>query len=445
MESDILIEKRQHPPKVFFGWWIVLVTGILSGLGHGIYSYGMSALFKPLSAELGLNRAVTSVATGIGWLNHDISSPVTGWACDRFGPRWFIAVGVFIIGVGLTLMNFITSALTYYIVWGVLIGSGINLALTVSVDKTLTNWFIRKRGLAQGMKFGLLGLVSVIIVPVVSWLVVIVGWRMTCVIFSVVMYIGTPFAWYFVRQKRPEYYGMMPDGAGMGGDTVEDIEALVERGMEYATMHEETEFTLRQAMKTSTYWILMCGQACQTIVSGGFIIHVIPFLTDMGITPTVAGGMMGLMVFFTVPSRFFSGLMADRFEKRHLHLLLAISFFFQAIGFISFLLHQSLFTVYVFLILFGFGSGANTPLSILTRGRYFGRKAYGSISGTSTLFQAPLSLGSPIFAGWVYATTGSYMMALILFTALFILATILIMMVRPPQPPNQITDINKFM
>ena len=238
---------------------------------------------------------------------------------------------------------------------------------------------------------------------------------------------------------------MMPDGAGIGGETVEDIEALVERGMEYATMHEETEFTLRQAMKTSTYWMLMCGQACQTIVSGGFIIHIIPFLTDMGITPTVAGGMMGLMVFFTVPSRFFSGLMADRFEKRHLHLLLASSFFFQTVGIISFLLHQSLFTAYVFLILFGFGHGANTPLSILTRGRYFGRKAYGSISGTSTLFQAPLSLGSPIFAGWVYDTTGSYMMALSLFTALFILATILTMMVRPPKPPSQITDINKFM
>jgi MFS family permease len=343
MKNSTLVETRKHSPKVFFGWWIVVVTGVLSGLGHGLYSYGMSALFKPLSAELGLNRAVTSAATGIGWLNHDISSPITGWACDRFGPRWFIAIGVFIIGVGLTLMNFVTSAWSYYIVWGILISSGINLALTVSVDKTLTNWFIRKRGLAQGIKFGLLGLVSVIIVPVVSWLVVIVGWRMTCVIFSVLMYIGTPFAWYFVKQKRPEYYGMMPDGAGMGGDSVEDIEALVERGMEYATMHEETEFTLRQAMKTSTYWMLIVGQAVQTI-GFGFIIHVIPFLTDMGIPSTVAGGMMGLMVFFTVPSRFFSGLIADRFEKRYLHFLLVSSFFFQAAGFISFLLHKSLFS-----------------------------------------------------------------------------------------------------
>jgi hypothetical protein len=55
MKNDILIEKRKHSPKVFFGWWIVLVTGILSGLGHGLYSYGMSALFKPISAELGSN------------------------------------------------------------------------------------------------------------------------------------------------------------------------------------------------------------------------------------------------------------------------------------------------------------------------------------------------------------------------------------------------------
>jgi cyanate permease len=58
---------------------------------------------------------------------------------------------------------------------------------------------------------------------------------------------------------------------------------------------------------------------------------------------------------------------------------------------------------------------------------------------------APISLASPIFAGWVYDTTGSYMMAFVLIAAFFILATILITMVRPPRPPSQVTDVNKFM
>ena len=418
-------------PKVFFGWWTVLFTGIISGLGHGFYGFGMSVFFKDLAMELGLSRALTSVAAGIGRLEGGITSPLTGWLADRYGPRWVIFTGVLVAGIGMVLMNFITTIGAYIIAWGVLTGVGLNIGLTIAVDKTLNDWFVSKRGLAQGTKFALIGLGGVIVLPVVTWLVTWQGWRMTCLIWGVVLFAGSPLTLIFVKQKRPEYYGMLPDGAQRESDGRD----MIKQGEDYASSFKEREHTFKQAVKTQAYWLLTTSFGIQSIIYGGLIVHMIPFLTDMGIERTIAGRMMGMMVFFTIPSRFLGGLIVDRIGKGRLSLLLAGAFFLQAAGIIALLIDRSMTSLYVFLILFGLSSGASTPLYILMIGRYFGRKAFGSILGSSLAIRAPLSLVAPVFTGWVYDTFGNYTPAFTLFAALSAIAALLACLARPAELP----------
>ena len=98
--------KAEHRrPRIFFGWWTVLTGSFLCLWGYGYYYIGMSALFKPIALELGLSRAATSVAASIGRFQGGFESLLTGWLTDKFGPRWIIITGVFIIGLGLVLMN----------------------------------------------------------------------------------------------------------------------------------------------------------------------------------------------------------------------------------------------------------------------------------------------------------------------------------------------------
>jgi len=78
-------------------------------------------------------------------------------------------------------------------------------------------------------------------------------------------------------------------------------------------------------------------------------------------------------------------------------------------------------------------------------GRFFGRKAFASIQGSSMVFTAPAALLSPVYAGWVYDTTGSYITAFTLFAALAALSAVLMCLVRPPKPPAQITGIRQFL
>ena len=76
--------------------------------------------------------------------------------------------------------------------------------------------------------------------------------------------------------------------------------------------------------------------------------------------------------------------------------------------------------------------------------RYYGRKAFGSIRGASMLYITPMGIIAPIYAGWVFDTTGSYMSAFTLFSALLIFAGIIACFILPPKPPSQIVSINKI-
>jgi cyanate permease len=428
--------------NIFFGWWTVISTGTISGLAHGFNSYGFSVIFKPLAAELNINRAVTSVAAGIARLEGGMEAPLTGWLSDKFGPKWVIFTGAVIAMIGMFLMFHANSLWAYYLFWGGLIGIGINLSMTIAMDKAVTNWFIRKRGLAHGTKFAIIGACGVIALPVISWLVEETGWRMTCLIWGGIMLVSLPFILLTIKQQRPEYYGLLPDGAKTESELGETD--MVDRGVEYASGFEEKEFTLRQAMRTPAFWMIVVAMAGHTVVFGGFNTHCIPFLTDRGIDEIAAGAMMGMMVFFTIPSRFIGGIIADRVSKGKLSLLIGISLLFQAIGIGAFCIYPSTATVYVMLIFYGFGSGATTPLYLLMIARFFGRKAYGSIHGVTSLIRSPIQFLSPVYAGWVYDTTGTYMPAFIVFATVAAVASAILFFCKPPRPPEQIGDVRNF-
>jgi cyanate permease len=204
------------------------------------------------------------------------------------------------------------------------------------------------------------------------------------------------------------------------------------------------EFTLRQALKTSAFWLYLIAYACQFLGQVALYVHLIPFLTDRGISPVSAGFLMGLMLFCTIPSRLITGIIADRIQKGHLSFFMALAFLLQALGIAAFLIKPGMPAIYVFLILYGFGTGAAPVLGVLMRGRFFGRKAYGSISGLSSFILGPVGIAAPIYAGWIYDTTHSYVTAFVLFAALAAVAAVLICFVRPPKAPAQTGNTEKF-
>jgi len=411
--------------------------------GAAPYHYGMSALFKPISSELGFSRAATSVPTAIGRLEGGFEAPLAGWITDKFGPKWIVLFGVFLIGLSLILMNFVNSLWAFYVVWGVLLGTGTNIGMSIPIDKAITDWFVKKRGKALGIKWVGSGLSGVLVLPLLAWLITIQGWRMASVIFGVIMWaLGLPLAWFSLKRHRPEYYGLLPDGAT--AEEKMDTSRMIDTGVKYATEVEEVEFTLRQSMRTSAFWMMVAAQAVHGLTAGALNVHLIPFLTDRGMDPLRAAGMMAVMVSFSIPARFIGGFLADRINKSHIRFLMAGAYFSQALGFAVFLLNQSIPMIYVWLALYGAGQGVGFLFAAMTA-RYFGRKAFGSIQGTKQMLMTPFSIVAPIYLGWVYDTTGSYMTAFGVVAAVLTAASVLMSFARPPKPPAQIADIRKLM
>ena len=228
--------------------------------------------------------------------------------------------------------------------------------------------------------------------------------------------------------------------------TEEEKSEMIDRGIGYASSFQETEYSFRQAIRTGTYWLLFIGFSVHFISINGFTMHIIPFLTDMGITRTTASSMMQMMVFLTIPSRFFGGIIADRIRKGRLKFLLVGTFWLQVIGISIYLLNQNVVSVYAWLVCYGLSSGTITPVVLLILGRYFGRKAFGSILGSVLAFTAPLGLLAPVYCGWVHDTTGNYINAIITFGALALLSTITMLFVRAPRQPaaDDIGRLNSY-
>lgn len=443
-KKEALLIKRRGFTKIFPGWWLVFSGGIIAFWQQGYQSFGLSALFKPLSAELGFSRAATSVAASIGSLEGGLEAPVVGWITDKFGPRWLILGGIFFFGLSLILMNFIQSLWAFYLIWGVMLGTASNMTTTISLRTAISNWFVKKRGLAQSTQMTMASLSGVLVLPLIAWMLITQGWRMTCLIGGVIMWlVGLPLAWFFVKQRRPEYYGLLPDGASAEEKTA-DINQMVERGVKYAAEVEEVEFTLKQALRTPTFWLLILAQANRSVGGLAFNLHAIPFLTDRGVEPLVAAGMLSLRVLVSLPGKFIGGLIADRVSKRSMRFIMGAGFVVEGIGTAIFLLHPTLAMIYVWFILYGLGQGIGGAINSPMMGRYFGRKAFGSITGLSTALAAPTSIAAPIYFGWVYDTTGSYMIAFTLLAVGVGVSGILVALIPPPKPPAEITDVRKF-
>jgi len=113
-------------------------------------------------------------------------------------------------------------------------------------------------------------------------------------------------------------------------------------------------------------------------------------------------------------------------------------------GFAIFLLNRTIPMIYAWFIIYGIGVGMNFILLPSTRARYFGRKAFGSIQGSTSLFTMPFGVIAPVYAGWVYDTTGSYINVFTSLAGLLAFATVLAAFIPLPKPPARITDVRKI-
>ena len=88
--------------------------------------------------------------------------------------------------------------------------------------------------------------------------------------------------------------------------------------------------------------------------------------------------------------------------------------------------------LYAFAEICGIGFGGRSPLTTAIRGDYFGRRSFGKILGISTVPLNILLLVAATFAGYMYATKGSYTSAFLILAALSFVGGVFFLLAKKP-------------
>jgi sugar phosphate permease len=428
--------RRNRPRRkgIFYGWWIVIASAILFFFGGGAFYYGFSVFFNPIRETFGWNATVTSVAFTLRGLETGALGPVAGLLVDRLGPRKLMVFGWVIIGLAFLLMSRINSLWVFYGTF-VVAAVGMSFGTGVVVNTAVANWFTRKRSRALAITFigpGASGLLAPLFVLSISQ----IGWSETLVVTGVALWvIGIPLSLLF--RDKPSRYGHLPDGeirAPITETASESNLRSLSKVVEPDSASSVTDFTAKAALRTRAFWLLSLSFFFQQMGTSAVVVHIVAYLESVKVPTAIAAVAVTGMTLCSLIGRIGFGFLGDFANKRY---LVTISLVLQTIGLFLFslIVADRVWLLILFLLTFGPGFGAPIPLRSALQADYFGTRSFGTIMGLMSLIGTIGGLASPIIAGWIFDTTGSYQLAWWLFTIVTIPAVPLMLLARPPKAP----------
>ena len=413
--------KRKEP--IFYGWWLVVLTLLINAGSSSPVWGGIGVWIDSLEQHFGWSRTQLSFAFSLGQLEGSIIGPVVGILVDRIGPKNVVLVGISIIGFGFILLSQTQSLGMFYLSYAVIMlgasGGGWLPMMTV-----INNWFDKKRTIAMG--FGGLGfsIGSFLLVPALAWMVEPsrVGWQMTSLGLGIFfLLVGFPIT-RFIRNS-PEEYGEVPDGA-VSDDT----------GQDQSSGPNDIDYDILEVIKTRVFWIISICHGMSSMLISAMMVHLILILKDQGISIQTAAVIWGFTMGFSGLAQIIGGFIGDRIPK---NIALCVFGCVQALGVLIALRIDSVYLAPIFVIVYGFGFGARIPLGSAIRGEYFGRKAFGKVLGFSMVPMFLMMMLGPLFAGWMYDTSGSYDTAFIILAGIGFVGSVGFLLARKPPPPKR--------
>jgi MFS family permease len=419
--------------RIYYGWWIVAATNLICMFGFGTWLYCFGVFFEPMMLEFGWTRAKTAFAYSFRGVQGGLAAPVVGWAVDKYGPRRVVFCGGLISGLGFVLMCKIGSLLGFYLIYGVLLSIGMSAMLYVPAMTVIANWFVRLRSRALSLLAVGAGIGGFICAPGAALLIERVGWRTSFIIMGVVIWvIVLPLS--LLLRKRPEDYGLRADGDPPSENPGEQ---LVASAKATPVLVSQDDWTLREALLSKTYWILVLAFFIDALTHATVIVHCVPAFTHAGMPRVQAAFSIGLVTLLSIIGRLSFGWLGDFFPKRYLFML---TFLFEALGVLVLTTAGTAGSLYLFATLFGIGFGGTIPLAPAIRGEYFGRAAFGKIQGSmSPILMLGSVIGPPLVARLV-STSGSYTLGFQLVATLQFLAVITIFFARPSRRPSRVVS-----
>jgi MFS family permease len=194
-------------------------------------------------------------------------------------------------------------------------------------------------------------------------------------------------------QETPQRMGLWPDGAMVAPAGVAKRNG------------QEPGLSSREAWHSGAFWLMVGAFFLQSVGFHGYYLHLVPLLTDHGVSAQSAALVLSLGAVGATLGRVGGGYLLDRFFAPYV----AVCFFCgSALG--IFLLWSGAVGGLAFVAAFlgGLGVGAELDIIAYMVSRYFGLRAFGEIYGyVFAAFTLGGVIGPPLM-GVGFDSTGSY-------------------------------------
>lgn len=364
--------------RIHYSWFILTVT-FFSIIVAGIVMASSGVFLTPFESEFGWDRSVISLAFGICMFFFGIAGPFMAALLEKLGLKKMMLSSMGILIVGLLLTYLMNQSWQLIIIWGIIIGLGSSLFLTVLSPYVANNWFMEKRGLATGILTASTAMGQLLLLPVLAIVIENSSWRWAIgliIVIGIMMFI---IILLFIKDT-PKVIGILPYGQR------EDIVLEVNESKNGNPIVIAFE-GLFDALKVKEFWLLagsffICGLSTTGLIGTHFISYCISF----GIPLVTAASLLSFMGIFNIVGTTISGFLSDRFDNRWLlfwyYLLRGASLVFLPFAFME----GNTTWILVFTVFYGLDWVATVPPTINISRQLFGLQK------------------SAIIYGWIYAS-----------------------------------------
>jgi len=421
--------KSFKPSNVFYGWWLVVVSGLVMTLATVPLYHAMAVWAVALESSFGWSRTQIGFALTFTRIEGGFMGPLEGYLTDKLGPRRMILIGLLILSVGFLIFWQVNSLWTFYLAF-IVMALGQGLGSWLPLMTALNNWFVRNRSKAMGFSNMGSRIGALILVPAIAWSIDPehdrLGWELTALILGIVtLILAIPLS--KAIRDRPQDYGQGTDGDQVTEGLSDSLNGSLSSYSNNPTA--VVDLTAKQAVMTPAFWLISFGHGFTSMVILAIMAHLGLLLMDKGFDIQTTGWVVTVYTAVAMAFQLVGGYLGDIAPKNR------ILFFFttlQAVGVLVLTYADSLRTIYLFAVLFGAGFGGRNPLTTSIRGEYFGRASFGKILGLSTVPMNVLLLFASPFAGYIKDVQGSYANAFLILALLNFIGGICFLLAKRP-------------
>ena len=395
----------QSNKKIYYGWYMVLLGFLLMALAYASLASCQGIFIKPVTEELGVDRAVFSGVTTISSIGVIIGSAFVGKIFKKFPLKTVVAVSCLIVCVCLAGFGFSTQMWQFYVL-GSIMGLAFAGLTTIPISILINNWFgVKKKGVAMSIAFagsGLGGMVLTVILNSISqkW-----GWRTAYLADAAIIFFVLMPLILFLLVSTPKEKGLERLGEG-------------------EVTKSNSGLTSSQAKSTLSFWLMFFSFFMMSMINSGLLNHQIAYLSDIGFSASSSANIGALAVGSLTIGKIILGSLCD---KAGLKTGSFVGNFLFFLGMISLLFTTNVpFLAYVYILMFCVGGAVPTICPPLFVSGVFGEKDYASLVGILTVAGGVGAAIGSLLCGKLYDMTGSYTVC----WSLFILCSALIVVMQ---------------